>query len=108
MPQQQVLEQMGHAGLAIALVPRADAEGEVHRGGRPGVVRHQQQLQAIGQPVLGDAFNLGDAIDAGRKRRRAGLGTGAGDAACRVTHKQDEQDANHRHDLADRNGDRGV
>ena len=55
--EQQVLEQVGHAGLAVVLVPGPHAVGQVHRGRRLGIVGHQQHLQAILEPVFGDALH---------------------------------------------------
>ena len=75
----QVLQQVGHAGLAVTLVPRADAVGDVDGGGGLGVVGHQQQLQAVGQAVFGDAFDLGDLLQCPRRPDRLrgnGLGRG--------------------------------
>ena len=62
--EQQVLEQVRHAGLAVALEARADPVGDVDGGARLGVVGHEQQLQPVLQPVFGDAFDPGHLLDA--------------------------------------------
>ena len=65
-----VLQQVGHAGLAVALVPRADQDGQVdgHLGTRR--VGEQEDAQAVVQPVLGDPFHRRDL------RRAIGVGGG--------------------------------
>ena len=55
----QVLQQVRHAGLAVVLVARADVIGHVDRGRGLAVIGGQQDLQAVGQPVLADALDLG-------------------------------------------------
>ena len=55
-----VLQQVRHAGFAIALVARADHIGDVHRDRRLGVIGEQQHLQAVVEAVFGDAFDGGD------------------------------------------------
>ena len=67
--EQQVLEQMRHAGLADVLLPRADAVGHVDRRRRFTGVGHQQHLQAVGQAVFGDAFDGGGFDRQGGLRR---------------------------------------
>ena len=60
--EQQVFEQVRHAGFAVALVPAADAVGQVDRRRRLRVVGRQQHLQAVGQAVFGDALHRGDGF----------------------------------------------
>ncbi len=67
----QVLQQVGHARLAVVLVFAAHPVGHVHRGGGFGVVGRQQHLQAVGQAVFGDAF---DRAHRGQRRRWCGQG----------------------------------
>ena len=57
-----VLEQVGHAGLAVALVPGADQNGHVDRDGRPRRLREKQDAGAVGEPVFGHAFDRGDLL----------------------------------------------
>ena len=58
--EQQVLEQVRHALLAVALVARADQVGDVHRGGVDARVGQREQAQAVRQRVLGNAFQRDD------------------------------------------------
>ena len=98
--EQQVLEQVRHAGLAVVLVRRADLVGDVDRGRRLRRVGEQQHRQPVGQPVFGDALDrrsLGDArgqrgMHAGgdeqrdEERRQAAqerCGESHGEASCR-------------------------
>ena len=67
-----MLQQVRHAGLAVVLVARAHVIGQVDRGRGLGVIGDQQHLQAIGQPVLVDAFDRLHAAHAGRQRLRHG------------------------------------
>ena len=55
--EEQVLEQVRHAGLAVVLVTRAHSVGEVDGGRRLRIVRYQQHLQPVRQAVLVDAFD---------------------------------------------------
>lgn len=84
----QVFQQVRHAGLAIAFVARPDEVGDVDRNGLFGRVGEEQDFQAVGgQPIFGDSFDGGDALDPGGQRRGslcAGFGSaddtsGAGD-----------------------------
>ena len=59
-----VLDQVGHAGLAVALLARADVDHGVDGEGRSGGVGDEQDLEAVGEPVLGHAF---DRPDLGRR-----------------------------------------
>ena len=52
-----VLEQVGHAGFAVAFVPRADEDGQVDGDRGPRRVGKEQHLQAVVEPVLGDALD---------------------------------------------------
>ncbi len=63
-----VLQQMRHAGLAIAFMPRADQIGHIDRDLRLGRVGVQQHLQAIREVVLGDPAHGGTFLRAGRQR----------------------------------------
>jgi hypothetical protein len=60
--EKQVLEQVGHARLAVVLLPRADEVSEVDRHRRLGRVGKQKHPKAVGQPVLGDSLDLGDSL----------------------------------------------
>src|SRR5581483_428763 len=71
----QVLEQVRHAGLAVAFVARADEVGDVHRQRRLGRVGEEQHAQAVRQRVLGDAI---DGDDLGRRGVSGGGGGGGG------------------------------
>ena len=68
--EQQVLEQVRHAGLTCALVAAADAVDQIDQRGGGGRVVEQQQLQAVGQPVFLDAFELAQQRRRGQRRRR--------------------------------------
>ena len=74
--EQQVLQQMRHAGFAVVLVFAADPVGHVDGGGGPAVVLNQQHLQAVGQAVLDNPFHRGDLGHAGRQglAKRRGCG----------------------------------
>ena len=50
-----VLQQVRHAGLAIAFKARADQVGHVDRHLRAGRIGEQQHAQAVGIVVFGDA-----------------------------------------------------
>ena len=55
-----VLEQVGHAGLAVAFVARADEDGQVDGDvGRRGI-GEEQNAQAVVEAVFGDTFDGGD------------------------------------------------
>ena len=64
-----VFEQVGHAGLAVAFVARADQDGHVDGDRRPRRLGEQQHAGAVGEPVFGDAFDRGDLL---RLRRAQG------------------------------------
>ena len=74
--EQQVLEQVRHAGFAGAFVARAhhvsDVDGDFGLGG----IGEEQHMKAVGQRVLGDAFDGSDFLDA----LRQGLGENASSA----------------------------
>ena len=55
-----VLQQMGHAGFAVAFLPRADHVGDVDGDGGLGIIGEEQHLEAVGEAILGDAFDRGD------------------------------------------------
>ena len=70
----QVLEQVRHAGFAVALEPRADQVGHVDRDLRVRRIGKQQDAQAVGIGVFGDAAQgrfLFDAARQGLRERRA-------------------------------------
>ena len=67
-----VLEQVGHAGLAVALVPRADQDGQVDRDLGTGRVGEQEHAQAVIEPVLGDPLHARDLLGAGCAHGRRG------------------------------------
>ena len=52
LEKQDVFQQVRHAGLAIALVARADHVGHVDRDLGVGGIREQQHAQAVGQRVF--------------------------------------------------------
>ena len=64
--EQHVLQQVGHAGFAVALVPRADEDRQIDRDGRFGVVGANEHLQPVVQAILAEAF---DRRDLGGRRR---------------------------------------
>src|SRR6185437_16573112 len=55
--EEQVLEKVGHAFLAIALVARAHEVGDVHGGGVASRVGHGENAQAVRQAVFRDALD---------------------------------------------------
>src|ERR1700752_4227220 len=66
-----MLEQMRHPGFAVALVARADLVGHVDRDRLLRLIRKEQDLEAVGQPVLSDAFDRRDSFHArGQALRR--------------------------------------
>ena len=67
--EQEVLEQVRHAGLARALVAAADAVDDVGQAGGGRRVGKQQHLQAVGQPVLLDALQLAHRLRFGQRGR---------------------------------------
>jgi len=68
--EEQVLQEVRHASLAVVLVPTAHQIGDVDGDGRFAGIREQQDPQAIGEAVLGDAFDAGEFRQ--RSRRRPG------------------------------------
>ena len=87
--EQQVLQQVGHAGLAVVLVHRTHAVDQVDGHGGLGGVGEQQHAQAVGQRVLADAFDAGAGGDAPGQR---GGGIGPGRLAQGERHGQAECD----------------
>jgi hypothetical protein len=71
--EQHVLEQVGHAALAVALVARADQVGDVDRDLVLRVVGEEQDAQAVVELVLADAFDGAELL-----RRRLGSRGGGG------------------------------
>ncbi len=65
-----VLEQMRHARLAIAFVPRPDQIGHVDRDLRLGRIGIQEHPQAVRVVVFGDAAHRRHLPDAGRQGLR--------------------------------------
>ncbi len=62
----QVLEEMGHAGLTVRLVPRSHEVRDVDRGRLFRLVRYEQDPEAVREHVLRDAL---DRYDLGQGRR---------------------------------------
>ena len=62
-----VLQQVRHAGLAVAFVPRAHQVGHVDRDLRLGRIGVQQHLQAVREVVLRDPAHGGTLLHAGRE-----------------------------------------
>ena len=63
-----VLEKVGHARLAVALVPRAHEDGQVDRHLGAGRIGEQEHAQAVFQAVLRDSLDRGDLLGAGEER----------------------------------------
>jgi hypothetical protein len=57
-----VLQEMRHAGFAVALVPRTDEYGHVHRHLWARVIGIEQETQAVCELVLGDALDGRDFL----------------------------------------------
>ena len=55
--EQQVLQQVGHARLAVALVARTDEVDDIDGHGVERAVGHQQHLQAVIEAVFGNALD---------------------------------------------------
>ena len=72
--EQQVLEQMRHARLAVVLLARAHEIRNVDGRRRLGGVGKQEHLQAVRKRVLGDPFDRRPLGDAGGQRRLGGAG----------------------------------
>ena len=69
--EEQVLEEVRHAALAVALVPGADEVGDVGGDRVLGGVGEEQDFHPVREVVLGDAAHRRAAGDAGRE----GLGS---------------------------------
>ena len=67
-----VLEQVRHARLAVAFLPRADQHGHVHGHFGLRVVGKEQHAQAVVELVFGDAFDRGDFLRRFRRQRNRG------------------------------------
>ncbi len=78
-----MLKQMRHARLAVRLLARSDFVGDVDGGLGLARVREQQDLEAVGEPVLGDALDARALRHARRERgvRRDRSGSEADDEA---------------------------
>ena len=61
-----VLQQVGHARLAVTLMPRADEDRQVDGDLGPRRIGKEQHLQPVGQPILGDSLDRGDLAGRGR------------------------------------------
>jgi hypothetical protein len=77
----EVLEQVRHPRLAVVLVLRAHEVGDVDRGGGFRGVGREQDSQAVGEVVLGDALDGGDAGHALRQGDFLRPGRERGEAA---------------------------
>ena len=64
-----VLEQVSHAGFAVAFVAAAHEHGHVHGHGRPRRLGKEQHPCPVGEPVLRHALDRGD-FDGLRHRRQ--------------------------------------
>jgi hypothetical protein len=76
--EEEVLEQVGEAGLAALLVARTDVVPHVHAHHRHAVVFVHDQGQAVGQHefLVGDRVGLAVEFDGGGGRRRRGGSAG--------------------------------
>ncbi len=79
----QMFEQVRHPGLAVIFVTRADQVGHVNGDRLFGRVGKEQDAQAVGQTVLGDALDRGYALGILRLRRDDEDGTGERQRAAR-------------------------
>ena len=72
--EQHVLHQVRHPGFPVAFVARAHQVRDIHRNLGLGLIGKQQNPQAVGPGVLGDALDGGHLLNALgqrlRKRRR--------------------------------------
>ena len=64
----EVLQQMGHPGLAVILVARSNHVSDVDRNIGLGGIREKQDAEPVLQPVFTDSFDSGHVLHAGRKR----------------------------------------
>src|SRR5262249_19555617 len=84
--EEHVLQQVGHAGLAVALVARADEDRHVDGDLGGGVVGEEEEADAVVVAGLGDALDgggllrLGGALGGGGGRGRGQGGKGPGKA----------------------------
>ena len=62
-----VLEQVGHAAFAVALMPGADQIGHIYRNGGFGRIREHQETQAVIEAVFGNALDGGHLFHAIRQ-----------------------------------------
>ena len=72
-----VLEEVGHAGFAVAFVPRADQDGQVDGDLGSGRVGEQEDTEAVFEPIFRDSLDRCDLP----RRRRIGCGLTAPNAA---------------------------
>ncbi len=81
---QHVLQQVSHAGFAVAFVTRPDEVGHIHGQLRLGLIGKQQNVEAVRQGVFRDSLDGGNFLDSfgqalrkrnGRKREGGRQGT---------------------------------
>ena len=77
-----VLQQVRHAGLAVAFVARADQVRHVDRDLGVGGVGIEQHAQAVGEDILGDAADGGLLFNTWGKRLGESGGTDKEGEAC--------------------------
>ena len=65
----EVLEEVGHSRLAVALVPRADEDRHVDRDRRPRRIGEEDEPGAVVEDVLGHPFDGGDRLGRCRGER---------------------------------------
>ena len=66
----EMFEQVGHAGLAVALVPRADEDGHVDGNRRPRRFGEKQHACAVGEAIFGDALDRRDFLGSVSRTKR--------------------------------------
>ena len=76
-----VLQEVGHSGLAIGFVARADAVDDVDGDLGLGVVGKQEDVQAVGKGVLRDSLDGGHLLNALRQGLSEG-GDSEKDGGC--------------------------
>ena len=86
--EEHVLEEMGHAGLAVSLEARADEDGHIDGDGGGGVIGEENDLATVLEPVFGDTLDGGDFLG-GLDLVAGGLGECPSCRGC-----QDREDRN--------------
>ena len=81
-----MLQEVGHSGLAIGFVARADAVDDVDGDLGLGVVGKQEDVQAVGKGVLRDALDGGHLLNALRQGLSEG-GDSQKDGGCNESEK---------------------